>query len=78
MARIAVSRAEAERPGSEETADMKVKKGLERRGAKGPRRPPECLLYVKLGFGQLVMRDVWCGVIAANPFPKNFSAMWDM
>jgi hypothetical protein len=24
------------------------------------------------------MRDVWCGVIAANFSPKNFSAMWDM
>lgn len=24
------------------------------------------------------MRDVWCGMIAANPSPKNFSAMWDM
>jgi hypothetical protein len=42
---------------------MKVKKGLERRGAKGPRRPPEGRLYVKLGFGQLIMRDVWCGVV---------------
>jgi hypothetical protein len=36
---------------SEETAGMKVKKGLERRGAKGLRRPPEGLLYVKLGLG---------------------------
>lgn len=51
MARIAVSRAEGGRPASEETAGMKVKKGLERRGAKGPRRPLEGILYVKLGLG---------------------------
>ena len=24
------------------------------------------------------MRDAWCGVIAANASPKNFSAIWDM
>jgi hypothetical protein len=51
VARIAVSRAEGGRLGSEERADMKAKKGLERRGAKGPRRPPEGRLYVKLGLG---------------------------
>jgi hypothetical protein len=48
---MAVSRAEGGRPGSEETADMKAKKGLERRGAKGPRWPPKGLLYVKPGLG---------------------------
>jgi hypothetical protein len=24
------------------------------------------------------MGSVWCGVLAASPSPKNFSAIWDM
>jgi hypothetical protein len=54
MARIAVSRADAGRPGKPDTAPINSKKGLQiegkaRSGAKGPIRAPLGVLYVKLG-----------------------------
>ena len=54
MARIAVSRADAGRPGKPETAPMKSKNGLKiegvaRSGVKGPIKAPLEVLYVKLG-----------------------------